>query len=220
MSDTPILITAAEPEPAIPTLHDGPVMDLPDGAVLNHDGSVTVTLRWPFDIQYRQGGGEVRSERVADVTLRRLTGADVLKVTKAKDATRAAMVAAIGVTPARFELWAHQMDARDETTIGLVVAELMAVGRTGLPERAEDDGGVVHLPLLFPAADDAGTVWSALRFPRLTAAHRRRMQDADERLVWAVQHATALTPKSAKALVNAMDAADAAAVIQVIGFLS
>lgn len=215
-----LLITEAAPDAVVPTLWEGPELDLPPGAVLNGDGSVTVTLRYPFDLAYRQGAETIRSERVAEVTLRRLTGADVLKITKAKDAARAAIVAAAGLTPARFELWCQKLDASDETLLGQVVTEMMGVGRSGLPEQAEDRGDAVLLRLLFPAEDDQGTAWSELRFPRMTAAQRRRMTDADESLVWAVQHATGLTPKGARALLVAMDAADAAAITRVLGFLA
>ncbi len=220
MADEPILITAAEPEAAIPTLWEGPALDLPTGAVRNPDGSVSVALAHPFDLDYRQAGNVIRSEPVTHVTLHRMTGEDVLKITRAKDRERAAMIAALRITPARYELWSQKMDARDESMIGAVVAELMGAGQAGLPDQARDEGDTVALTLMIPATDDQGTVWSEIRFPTLTVAARRRIGEAEEPLVSFVQHGTGLTPKSAKALVHAMDAADAAAVIRVRGFLS
>lgn len=218
--DAPDIRITAEDDGVIPTLWEGPELDLPDGAVLNGDGTVTVTLRYPFELAYRQGGDTIRSDRIGEVRLRRLSGIDVLKITKARDAARAAIIAAAGLTPARWELWSQKLDATDETRLGKAVTEMMGVGRSGLPDEAEDLGEAVLLRLLFPTADETGTVWSELRFPRLTAAQRRRMQDAEESLVWGVQHATSLSPKSARALLVGMDAADAAAITRVLGFLS
>lgn len=220
MDEAPILITAAEPEAAIPTLWEGPPLDLPAGAALNPDGSVTVTLAHPFDLQYRQAGDVIRSERITEAVIHRMNGADMLRVMKAKDRERAAMIAALRITPARYELWAQHMDARDESLLGEVVAEIMQAGRTGLSAQAEDHGDAVTLRLLLPANDDQGTLWEEIRFPRLTVVARRRIGEADEPLVAFVQHGTGLTPKSARALVHAMDAADVAGVMGVRGFLS
>lgn len=219
--DTVLIITEDTPVVSVPVLWEGPGMDeLPDGATLNADGSVTVTLAYPFTLSYRAAGSDqvAKSDLVETVTLHRLTGAHVRKMRTAKDPARAMISASARISAARLELWLKQMDAADETTLSEVVTAMLAIA-PGLPHQAEDQGDAVELRLLFPRDDEEGGSWESLRFARMTAAMRRQMQEADDPLVWVICNATGLTPRVGRPLLDSMDGADVQAIARVLGFL-
>ena len=216
-----ILIGDAEPGAGVQLLSDAPPMDLPPGAVLNDDGSVTLTLDYPTAIILRTAGAGavVRNEPVTQLVLRRLTGADVRKMIAAKNANTMALALSSGLGLAKLNMLQNVMDAADEAAAGIVVSELLGGMNPGLPAQAEETPEGVTLKLWWPAADEEGTVCSEILFKRLTAAQRRQAADAPNLLDWGVALSTGMTPKVAKTLVDAMDGADAMAVNQVILFL-
>ena len=55
---------------------------LPDGAVLNEDGTVTLTLKHPRTLKVRSGG-QVRDKDYGTLTFHRMTGADMRAVSAA-----------------------------------------------------------------------------------------------------------------------------------------
>ena len=70
--------------PELPPVDEEPA-ELPAGAVQNDDGSVTLTLRYPKEIQIRNGAGKTRTERYDTLTFHRLTGADLNAVRATAD---------------------------------------------------------------------------------------------------------------------------------------
>lgn len=67
---------------------------LPERAVRNADGSVTLPLLFPVSLQIRSANGSVRSERYAELVLCRLTGADLRAIALAsKESAGAVMLA-------------------------------------------------------------------------------------------------------------------------------
>ena len=221
METDTILIGDALPDTSLPILFDGVPMDLPPSATLNHDGSVTVVLDYPKTLKYRAPGSDIvaREEAFSSLTLRRLTGLDVRKMIGAKNPVEMALSIASGLGPAKLNLLKTVMDATDETAANEVVGELLGGMKQGLPDYAEDSPEGVTLPLLRPAVDEEGTVYTSLTFKRLTAAQRKIAADAASQLDWGIALATGVTPKLAKSLVDRLDGADAMAVNQVILFL-
>ena len=221
MTGDPITIGDAPLDETIAILSELPPMDLPSGAVLNADGSVTLTLDYPVAPKFRMAGSDavVREEPVTQLVLKRLGGADVRKMIAAKNATNMALAISSGLGLGKLNLLLQVMDATDEAAAGDVVGELLGGLKAGLPANATDGPEGVLLPFSFPVTGEDGTHYASLFFKRLTAAQRRQAVDAANLLDWGVGIAAGVSPKDAKALVDAMDGADAMAVNQVILFL-
>lgn len=221
MNDGPIAIGDPGPDTSVPLLTEAPPMDLPRGATLNGDGSVTLTLDYPKALKFRTPGSEfvVREEPITQLVLRRLTGADVRKMIAAKNAVQMALALSSCMGLAKLSLLVQVMDATDEAAANEVVSELLGGFGPELPARAEETPEGITLKLWQPAADEEGTVHAEIAFKRLTAAQRRQAADAPNLLDWGVSLSTGMTPKLAKTLVDSMDGADAMAVNQVILFL-
>ena len=219
-ADAPIVIGDL-PDDGIPVLFDGPPMDLPPGATLNADGSVTLALQHPFTLQFKPIGSDqvAREEPFDFLIFRRLGGADVRKMIGAKNAADMALALCTGLGPAKLSLVQKLMDAADEGAASEVVSELLGGLKAGLPPHAEDTPDGIVLPLFKPATDEQGTAFSSLTFKRLTAERRRAAADAPNLLDWGISWATGLSPKAAKSLVDDMDGADAMGVNLVILFL-
>lgn len=67
---------------------------LPAHAIRNDDGSVTLPLRRPQELQIRSASGQVRTERFDVLTFHRLTGADLRAIAAAaRDSQGAVMLA-------------------------------------------------------------------------------------------------------------------------------
>ena len=220
INEATIVITDT-PDDGVPVLFEGPPLDLPANAEQNPDGSVTLTLKRPFELKFRPAGSEqvARVEPYTHLLLRRLTGADVRKMIAAKNAADMALALSSGLGPAKLNMMRPKLDAADEGAAGEIVSELLGGMKPGLPAHAEEADDAVVLPLFKPAIDGQGMVWDRLTLKRLTAQERRQAADADNLLDWAVARATALSPKLAKGVVDDMDGADAMGVNQVILFL-
>ena len=216
----PILIADLPIDTAAPA-NDAPPMDLPPNAVLNADGTVTLALEWPCQVEMRKAGtSEVAAtEPYATLTLRRLTGADVRAMIAAKDSSEMALALSSGLGLGKLRRLQTVLDARDEADANAVIGEFLGAGGQGLPPRATEADGVITLPMLYPAADEDGTIHDQMVFKRMTAVMRKQAVAAKSILDWAVAAATGLTQKQASALVDAMDGADAVAVNQVVLFL-
>ena len=205
----------------VPVLLEGRFLNLPAGAELNADGSVTLTLIAPKLFRYSVGG-KVVEETIERLEMRRLNGVDVAKMSVAKDPTNAALAASIGYSAAKLDLVLRVLDARDLGAAEEVLGEFLDMSDAGgLPAHAEETAEGVELPMVeHPATDDAGTEWDKFTFRWLTAAQMRQAREASDRLVWAISYATGLSPKAAKAVLESMDGADAMAMRRVAGFLS
>lgn len=217
-TDSPIVIGDVAPARF---MIDLPPMDLPSGAVLNDDGTVTLNLEYPATIKLRAVGSDAvaREETITQLVFRRLGGAEVRKMVAAKNASVLAMALSSGLGLGRFNMLQQVMLATDEGAAGDVVSELLGSVKLGLPERAVETPEAITLPLFAPAAGEDGVVYQELTFKRITAAQKRQASEAPNYLDWGVVLATGQTPKIAKTLVDAMDGADAMGVHQVILFL-
>lgn len=191
-----------------------PVLDLPAGAVAREDGSVELTLDYPITIAVR--GAEDKAETIEHLVLRRMTGADVRRMTEgsAKRGTALALAASAGMNAARMALIAARMDASDVNAANAVVSALLDIGED-LPERAREVDRTVVLPLLFPVGER-----DVLVFRRLTGADLQAIAGAKDVICQALARAAGMSPAEARELFDAMDGADAMGVQRVIGFLS
>lgn len=206
---------AASPDAApAPGVAEVPLLDLPAGAEAQPDGSVVLTLEYPVTVAFR--GAEDKARIVTSLTLRRLSGADVRRMTEAsaKRAMPMALAASAGETPARMALLTGLMDASDVNAASAVVSALLDIG-DDLPERAREDGRTVVLPLLFPVPDREEIV-----FRRLTGADLLAIGGAKDVVCQALARSAGMSPAEARELFDALDGADAMGVQRVIGFLS
>lgn len=204
----------------IPVLDEGfAALDLPPGCALNADGSVTVTFDRPATVRFRTGSEE-KTETHEGLTLRRLTGAQVLKAIEAKKTGTVALAFAAGLSPARLALLTDRADAADVTRLMNVVSELLGGLGEGLPEHAAETEDGVTLPLRDLATDGDDGVHESLTFRRLTGGDLEAMAGAKDTLQVGIHRATGLTLKAVKGMLPVMDGADVMDAQRVIGFLS
>jgi hypothetical protein len=221
MEPREIIVGDPQPDLSLPILQEDLALDLPSNAVLNPDGTVTVTFDYPAVLKFRQVGSEAiaREETIASLTLRRLSGVDVRKMIAAKNPTTMALALSSGLSLGKLSLLQQRMDARDEASANDVVDQMLGGLKMGLPDHATDTEDGVTLPLRVPAVAGDGTVFNELKFGRLTAAQRRQAAEAANILDWGMALATGMTPKQAQELVDGMDGADAMAVNMAVLFL-
>jgi len=191
-----------------------PLLDLPAGAEQLPNGDVCLTLDYPVTIAVR--GKEDDGETITALTLRRLAGVDLRRITDASAARgpAIALAAASGLTQARMALVLSRMDASDVNAANMVVGALLDIGE-GLPERAREDGREVVLPLLFPVGER-----DEIRFRRLNGADLQAIAAGKDTLTHALGRAAGMSPVEARELFDALDGADAMGVSRVVGFLS
>jgi hypothetical protein len=219
MSDvqSPAIIADTLPD-EIPTLYEGPSLDLPAGAEQNPDGSVTLTLEYPKKLTFR-AGADVREERLETLTFHRVTGADARKFIVAKDKAVVGFAACARVTPARANLIINALDAADGMAAAEVVIELLGGALAGLPDNAVSSPEGVQLTLTHPVTDAEGKETTDLFFPRMTVAQRNKVQAQPDMLDFAVSTVLKSTPKEAHDLLDRMDGADLRSVNRVMLFL-
>ena len=121
------------PRDALPVIADDDAPRLPKRALLNPDGSVTLTLRTPVTVAYRtQGAATPMEERFAHLTFQRLTGAHMRRISDAERADQA--VTAVGLsTGVRFALMSlvfDRMDAADVRAVSEVMGFFLDSGPT------------------------------------------------------------------------------------------
>lgn len=108
---------------------------LPAGAVLNADGTITLTLAYPVELKWKKvGSEEVTTDLFETLTFRRLRGADIRKIAAAKgaDAGMVGMACSCGMTEQKFAQVFDRMDAADISAAGAVVARFLESGtKTG-----------------------------------------------------------------------------------------
>lgn len=180
----------------IPVLREDDAPELPSGATLNEDASITLPLLVPVVLKFKKPGGTPQEEPYDHLSLRRLTGTDMRKVIAASGARSTALVlsAATGLSQAKVALLQDRMDAADVRAAQAVIVALLGMG-DGLPKRAEHgDDGSITLPLLTPTEDGDGVLHEALAFRRLTGADLTAIAAAkDDTLPVAIHRATGLT---------------------------
>lgn len=91
----PVVETASGSGAAIVDEDGSPDEALPEHAVQNDDGSITLPLRFPCTLQIRSGStGQVRSETFDKLTFHRLVGADIRALTAAAPEAQPAVLLA------------------------------------------------------------------------------------------------------------------------------
>lgn len=212
------------PVDTVPELREGAALDLPDGAVENADGSVTLTFAEPVTITYRPvGGGTVRSETIDHFVLRRLKGAQVRRIMDASSARASNLTLALstGISEQKLSLIFKALDAPEMVKARQVTNALLDMSGDGLPDRAvQSADGSITLPLLYAATDGDGEPHEQVVFKRLKAEALIAMQGAKDFLSVALHRASGLSPKAAAGLIDDMDGADVNGCMRVIGFLS
>jgi hypothetical protein len=217
MKSPKILIADILPE-EIPTLYEGPAMDLPSGAEQNGDGSITLTLAYPKKLKFKTGQQEEMLP-IDTLTFYRVTGDVARKIIAAKDKSLVGFAASARMTPARSNLIINALDAADGMTAAEVVNELLGGAGGGLPDNAVSTPDGVTLSLLFPTTDADGTEHTEFFFPRMTVAQRNQAQAQPDILDFVTGKVTGLTPKQAHDLLDKMDGADFRSVNRVVLFL-
>lgn len=106
--------------------------ELPKRARLNPDGSVTLPLRYPRELQIRSGSGGIRTERFDAFTFHRVVGADLKAVSATSDETRPVVMMARSarVRQAVMNALFDRLDGADIADAIAVVASFFPSGRT------------------------------------------------------------------------------------------
>lgn len=133
---TDLVIEDGKPVPL--TKSDADVVDedinpldrLPDQAIQNDDGSVTLPLMFPQSLRIRKNGKE-RSEVYTELTFHRLTGADQRAISATSDGmmTVVAFARTTRISQAIMNVLYDKLDAADITAGGQVLNSFIATGR-------------------------------------------------------------------------------------------
>jgi len=104
---------------------------LPKGASRNDDGSVTLTLLKPVDVQIRDQSGKVRTQAYDSLTFHHLTGADVRAIRAAKqgDENIIAFARATKISEAVMNRLFDKMHIADINGAGEVMASFLTPSR-------------------------------------------------------------------------------------------
>ena len=107
---------------------DGP--KLPKLAVLQPDGGVVLTLRYPVTLPVRQAGA-VQQRHFESLTMRRLTGADKKRAANraAEDQLTFLAAASAGLHTAVMNALYDQMDGEDCVAMEMVIGVFLGVGQ-------------------------------------------------------------------------------------------
>ncbi len=109
-----------------------PEPKLPANAVVNADGSVTLTLRWPAGIKFKGADGSVREESVGEtLVFQRLRGGDLRAMMKAdgSDASLVLFNRSTRLGDGRGPLTFDALDADDASAAMEIVSFLAGFGR-------------------------------------------------------------------------------------------
>jgi hypothetical protein len=104
---------------------------LPAHAVQQDDGSVLLPLLHPVSLKFSKGG-QVREERIEQLVLHRLTGADMRALSNTgKDRVESMAIARSARMPAiKLDPIYDRMDGADVAAAGRVIAHFLGAGRT------------------------------------------------------------------------------------------
>jgi hypothetical protein len=126
---------AADPDVVELPENDDDLKGLPKHAIVQQDGSVRLPLNTPVTLRFRKGStGETREERLDDLHLRRLTGADMRAISAAsKDAQAAVAIArSARIAEGKFGAIYDRMDAADIGAAARVLDHFFSPGpKTG-----------------------------------------------------------------------------------------
>lgn len=123
---------AAAPAAGADVVDESPAANLPKGAVLNPNGTVTYKLATPVTLKIRNHAGQVTETPYAEFTLRRFNGADLRAIRQLTgDAMTIEMMARAATirNPVMNALY-NQMDAYDLQRVNEVIEYFMLNGPT------------------------------------------------------------------------------------------
>lgn len=192
--------------------------DLPAGATVNPDGSVTlaVSCRLPVPRDHPDGSGIDGHQLI----FRRLTGADYRKIVRAKNKLAAALHRSLGWASGDVSRLEQDLDSTDLVAVFAVVGYLL-LGAGSVPDRAVPQlGGGFVLPLLYPFSDGR-TAYHSLCFRPLTVEQSLACgaPERDGFMANCLSRSTGLPLWSASSVVDRMDAADFAAAQAILATL-
>jgi len=103
---------------------------LPDHAIQNDNGSVTLPLLYPRTLEIKKGG-KVREERYSELTFHRLTGADqrAISATSEDSMNVVAFSRSTRISQAIMNVLYDRLDAADITASAQVLSSFLASGR-------------------------------------------------------------------------------------------
>ena len=119
----------------IRTWRSSPIRDaakLPANAAMQPDGSVKLTLAYPFTLRWKNRAGDVtKTDSYPDLTMRRLTGADMRAIESASKGhyVTTGLAKSCRMDQARFNALYDRMDAVDTNAAAEVLGFFMGVGR-------------------------------------------------------------------------------------------
>lgn len=106
---------------------DDDVATLPDDAVVNADGSVTLPLLYPRTITIRSATGSVREDTFSSLTFHRLTGADLNAFRNTSEAQQTVVLftRSTRVKAPIMKVLFERMDGKDISRAGRVIATFL-----------------------------------------------------------------------------------------------
>jgi hypothetical protein len=105
---------------------------LPERAVRNEDGSITLPLLYPVTLKFKKASsGDVREETLEELVMRRLTGADMRAITAASNGHMVAVGIARSARIGEAKMMAlfDRMDGADANAAAQVVGFFLGSGR-------------------------------------------------------------------------------------------
>lgn len=104
--------------------------ELPAHAIQNDDGSITLPLMRPVVLKFRRPGGDIREERLDELVLHRLTGADMRAIASSSKGglSTVAIARSSRMNEAKMNAWFDRMDGADAVAAGLVVGHFLGNG--------------------------------------------------------------------------------------------
>lgn len=129
--DEDATVAAAVADPDVVDEDANPLDRLPPHAFTNTDGSVTLPLKFPRELQVRKDG-KTRTDRYDQLVFHRLTGADQRAIAAASDENTGAVAFARStrLNQAVMNALFDKMDLSDITAGGQVLNSFFATGRT------------------------------------------------------------------------------------------
>ena len=127
VADAPVPETAE----VVDIAEDKAASALPPRAVLNEDGSITLTLAYPVVLKFRRARGDIREERLDHLVLHRLTGADMRAISAASRETvsTVAIARSARMSEHKMNAFFDRMDGADVVAAGEVVGHFLDSGQ-------------------------------------------------------------------------------------------
>ncbi len=115
----------------LPVIDDGATApDLPEGAELQNDGTVLLTLLEPVTLKYRRSSGETREEPVDKLLFHRLRGADLIAIQNTASGSKGwvAIARSVRMSELKMKLLFERMDGADAMAASQIVGFFLERG--------------------------------------------------------------------------------------------